>query len=70
MPAPPKNQNAAKPPGEGAESQLQIRCRTADKAAWVQAAQARLARDPSAKPGLAAWVIDTLNAAAQRIRRK
>lgn len=70
MPAPEKNQFAAKPADEVAEAHLHIRVRSADKSAWVRAAAARVARDGEVKTGLAAWVIDTLNAAAAEAEAK
>lgn len=41
-----------------AESNIHIRCLTADKARWVKAAQGR--------GGFSAWVIETLNAAVSK----
>jgi len=55
MPAPLKNQNAAKDEDDKATSFLYIRCPPKAKAAWVRKA---------GKHGLSAWVIETLNAAS------
>jgi hypothetical protein len=66
MPAPKNNDYASKPASERADSFLAARVRRTDKALWVKAAAARTQRDPNAKSGLAAWVIDALNAQAER----
>ena len=52
MAAPKENKHATKPAAERAESFLHIRCRQADKAAWVRAAKGST---------LAQWVVDALN---------
>lgn len=64
MPAPKNNQNAAKPASEQATAKLHLRVHPADKSRWVQAAARRAAHDPDVRPGLAAWVVDALNAEA------
>jgi hypothetical protein len=51
----PKRGQPPKPPGEGAESHLHIRVRTADKSGWVKQAQREGVT-------LAQWVIARLNA--------
>ena len=58
MSAPKQNQNATKDETELASSVLHVRVKPRDKAGWVKAA----ARSRSK---LAAWVTDTLNAAAR-----
>lgn len=57
MPAPLKNQNAAKPTAEQASSFLYLRCTSAEKAAWVRAANRN-------KTGLSEWARTQLNASA------
>lgn len=64
--APKGNQNAVKPGAK--DSSLALRCRRTDKAAWVHAANkadraGELECDQSV---LAAWVIRTLNRAADK----
>lgn len=69
MPFEKGNQAAAAKPGEElASSHLHMRCKPSEKSAWVKAAQARAKREGLDGDGakLAAWVIDTLNAAAAR----
>ena len=58
MPAPEKNQNAAKDVADKATSFLHVRAVPRDKAGWVQAAK-------RARQKLAEWVTDTLNNAAK-----
>lgn len=53
MPAPKKNQNAAKNPDEAATSFLHIRCTAKQKAGWVKDAQRQGKK-------LSEWVIDRL----------
>lgn len=65
----PGNTNAAKPPAEVASSYIYIRCTAAQKAAYVRAANARAAHEP-VKPGLAEFVLDTLDRAAARTLKK
>lgn len=57
MPAPLKNQNAAKPPEERRESHLHVPCLPIEKSRWVRAANQR-------KINLATWVREKLNAAS------
>ena len=66
MPAPKGNQFALKTEGETATSHLHIRVTPSEKSDWVRAAQARAKREGKSAEGakLAAWVSDTLNAAA------
>ena len=59
MPAPQKNQNAAKEDAQRASSFLHARVVPGDKAAWVKAAKREGKK-------LAAWVVDTLNSAAAK----
>lgn len=54
-----KPSNARKPNDEKAESYIHARCKTADKAAWVKAAQAK-------KMKLTDWIIEVLNAAINK----
>jgi predicted HicB family RNase H-like nuclease len=58
MPAPAKNQNAAKPEEARASSFLYIRATPSDKSAWVRAAQQRGQK-------LSEWATDRLNRAAR-----
>jgi hypothetical protein len=62
----PKNNQNALAREEPAESFLQCRVPAGSKAQWVRAAQARARRDKGVKPGLTQWVIDALDAAAER----
>jgi len=58
MPAPEKNQNAAKDEADKATSFLHVRAVPRDKAGWVKAAK-------RSRQNLASWVTATLNSAAQ-----
>jgi predicted HicB family RNase H-like nuclease len=58
MPAPEKNQNAAKGEADKATSFLHVRAVPRDKAGWVKAAK-------RSSKNLAEWVTATLNSAAK-----
>lgn len=58
MPAPEKNQFAAKDLADKATSFLHVRAIPRDKAGWVKAAK-------RSRKKLAEWVTETLNTAAQ-----
>ena len=58
MGAPPENRNAAKSSGETLDGRLDMRCRKADKAAWVQAAR-------RADMKLGPWVVRALGRAVR-----
>ena len=60
MPAPEKNQNAAKDEADKASSFLHVRAVPRDKAGWVKAAK-------RARKKLAVWVTDTLNSATDSL---
>lgn len=67
----PGNRNAAVP--EPANQALYVRCRSADKAAWVKAAQAATKAgllDPDPRGNLAAWVVRVLNDSAEQILKR
>jgi uncharacterized protein (DUF1778 family) len=59
--AKPGNQNAAKPDTEKLSSTIVARCRSADKSAWVKAAQADGVK-------LTDWIIDACNQKLQSRR--
>jgi len=64
MPAPAKNQNAAKPPEERLDSTLKIRCTAREHAAWAGASAL------AGAASLSAWVVDLLNRKAGREKRR